>query len=151
MVCKPPASFTLVHTHHWFIYYISNNNSISQQLLTTGCRQTASCYQAQVCQQEWKPIYVWRFKYGNTMPAVLCMSNSLICGYIAGIHFFYKRNVTSLVTWNLLQSIWNLQVLFRIPNANNLMIVYVHGRYVIHNLCYITKMLTYVCTVDFNN
>ena len=36
------------------------------------------------------------FKYANTIPTVLCMSNGLIRGYITGIHD--KEIVTSCIT-----------------------------------------------------
>ena len=41
-------------------------------------------------------IYVQQFKYANTIPTVLCMSNGLICGYITSIRD--KEIVTSCIT-----------------------------------------------------
>ena len=53
----------------------------------------ANHYPAWVGQQEWNPlqkniiIYVWQFKYANTMSPILYTSNGLICGYITDTHF----------------------------------------------------------------
>ena len=58
----------------------------------------------------------WQFKYANTIPTVLYMSNGLICGYITGI--CNKGIVTSCITQNLPQSTGILGLLSSILSTN---------------------------------
>ena len=80
----------------WYItitgYQISSNNNNNQEKSTTGYGQTSKSLLGQVGQWEWKlPQTEYtcddsQFKHANTMPIVLCTNNSLMCGYITGIH-----------------------------------------------------------------
>ena len=42
-------------------------------------------------------MYAWQFKYANTIPSVLSMSNDLIRGYITGIH---DKTIVTLHHWH---------------------------------------------------
>ena len=60
-------------------YRVSSNNSNSQPQPTTGYRQTSKSLPGTISPTRVKTttntIYVWQFKYANTLPIVLCMSN----------------------------------------------------------------------------
>ena len=70
---------------HWCTaiagYQISNNNSNSQQQPTTGYRQTSKALPGVSLPTTVKTTtnraYEWQFKYANTVPAVLCLNNTI--------------------------------------------------------------------------
>ena len=67
-------------------YWVSSNNSNSQQQPNASYRQTnkllpSVSLSTRVITTR-NRIYTWYFKYASNVPTVLCMSNGLICGYI---------------------------------------------------------------------
>ena len=106
-------------------YWISSNNSNSQQQPTAGYRQTRKLLpgvsQPRRVKTTTNGICKWQFNYANTIPTVSCTSNGLICGYVTGIHD--ERIFMLCVTWNLLQSIENLQLSSNILSANYFVII----------------------------
>ena len=78
---------------------------------------------------------MWQFKYANTRWTVLCTSNGLI------LLWFYRwysplsvhnRSIMSHITWNLLQSIRILQILY---NYYLLIIRWLNISQIIYNIC----------------
>ena len=65
-------------------------------------------------------ICTWQFKYANTIPTVLRMSNGLICGYITGIHG--NRIVTLYASCEICH---NASLLSNILSADYFAIMYV--------------------------
>ena len=96
MWIEVPPPFTLVHNHHWLSYKqwqwqqpkLACYKQISKLLPGTS--------QPRRVKATIDRIYTKQFKCVNTIPTILYMSNSLICGYITGSND--KRIVTSCVT-----------------------------------------------------
>ena len=70
----------------------SSNKSNSQKQPTTSYSHTSKSLSGSNLPTRVKTttnrIYTCQFKYANTIPTVLCMDNSLICGCITDIHFW---------------------------------------------------------------
>ena len=105
-------------------YHARSVNSNSQQQTTTGYRQTSKSLpdasQPRRVKITTNRIYMWRFKYANTMPTVLCVHeqwfnrlSGLICGYITSIHD--KRIVTSCEIYHNPSKFYNCYVLYYSP------------------------------------
>ena len=107
--------------------HTSSDNSNSQQQPMADYRQISKSLLGASWLRRVKTatngIYAWKFKYANTIPTVLSMSNGLICGYITGTHD--KRIFTYCVKWNLLQLIRILQLLSSILSTYYFAIIYV--------------------------
>ena len=115
-------------------YCTSYYNTNSQQQPAVSYRQISKSLlvvsQPRTVKTTTNGIYVWQFKYANTVPTVLITSNS----FNMWLHHCHcdKRIVTSCMMWNLLQSIRSVQLLSSILSANYFAIIYMQP--IIHKL-----------------
>ena len=86
----PPASSSIpwhTHGHHWHGYWIGNDNSYHPASYKHTSKSLHGLSPPTRVKATTNAIYVWQFKYANTMPTVTYMYNDLIYDYIAGINF----------------------------------------------------------------